>query len=103
MKYDKLTVAELKQLAKNKQIKGYSKLNKDDLIALLKKHKNKKVYVKGGDCWTYHIWKRCTADNHGYYCSKCKKKSETNPTPGKNIPDTMCECPKCEDDNRCND
>ena len=44
MKYDDLTLVELKQIAKNKHIKGYSKLNKIDLISLLKKNKS------GGGC-----------------------------------------------------
>jgi len=45
IKFNELTVSELKNIAKKEKIKGYSKLNKNELIKLLKKYKNK----KGGD------------------------------------------------------
>jgi len=35
-KLDKLTVVELKEKAKNKKIKGYSKMNKSELINILR-------------------------------------------------------------------
>ena len=38
--YDKKTIIELRSLAKRKHLKGYSKLNKKDLIKLIKKNKN---------------------------------------------------------------
>ena len=37
MKYSNLTLVELKQIARDYSVKGFSGLNKDDLIALLKK------------------------------------------------------------------
>ncbi len=82
MKYDKLRIKELKEIAKEKGIKGYSGLNKSELIILLKNNKrtNKKV-LKGGflgiPCVTGHniegveaLWNQgsrwCS-----YVCKKC--------------------------------
>lgn len=47
MNYKKLTVPELKSICKKNHIKGYSYLNKDDLIKIIKKNLRKKM--KGGD------------------------------------------------------
>lgn len=48
MNYKKLTVSELKNMCKKNHIKGYSYLNKDDLIKIIKKNLKKKM-MKGGD------------------------------------------------------
>ena len=49
MNYQKLTVSELKSICKKNHIKGYSYLNKEDLIKIIKKNLNKKKMMKGGD------------------------------------------------------
>ena len=49
MKYNELTLIELKKIAKEKNLKGYSKLNKQDLINLLNNHKKSKKQ-SGGSC-----------------------------------------------------
>jgi len=45
MKFSDKTVSELKEIAKEKGLKGYSKLTKDNLIELLQS-KSKKMYKK---------------------------------------------------------
>ena len=47
MNYKNLTVSELKSICKKNHIKGYSLLNKDDLIKHIKKNLNKKK-MRGG-------------------------------------------------------
>ena len=45
-KYENKTMEELKEMCRQKNISGYSKLNKEDLLKLVKKNskgKNKKV------------------------------------------------------------
>jgi len=58
MKYENKTIIELKDICKRREIKGYSKLNKSELIRLIKKHlpktskmgKTKSVKkMRGGD------------------------------------------------------
>lgn len=44
--YSEMTVKELKEMAKNNGIKGYSKLNKSDLISVLNAEENKKNSIK---------------------------------------------------------
>jgi len=39
MKYSDFKLTELKDIAKNLDLKGHSKLNKEDLISLIKKSK----------------------------------------------------------------
>ena len=52
MKYTNYKLSELKEMAKNLKLKGYSKLNKKDLISLIKKsNKSKK---SGGSLITYN-------------------------------------------------
>lgn len=46
MKYENKTISELKDICKKRDISGYSKLNKDDLIRLIKKHLPKKTSTK---------------------------------------------------------
>jgi Leucine-rich repeat (LRR) protein len=48
MNYKKLTVQELKSICKKNHIKGYSYLNKEDLIKIIKKNLKKQM-MKGGD------------------------------------------------------
>ena len=48
MNYKKLTVSELKSMCKKNHIKGYSYLNKEDLIKHIKKNLNKKKMRGGG-------------------------------------------------------
>jgi len=42
MKYTNYKLSELKEMAKNLKLKGYSKLNKEDLISLIKKRNKSK-------------------------------------------------------------
>jgi Leucine-rich repeat (LRR) protein len=46
MRYSKLTLKELKSICKDNHLKNYSALNKTELIALIKKNKNKKQNKK---------------------------------------------------------
>lgn len=41
MKYENKTIIELKDICKRREIKGYSKLNKSELIRLIKKNLSK--------------------------------------------------------------
>jgi len=45
MKYENKTILELKDICKKRDISGYSKLNKDELIRLIKKHLPKKKSI----------------------------------------------------------
>ena len=48
MNYKKLTVHDLKSISRENHIKGYSLLNKEDLIKHIKKNLNKKKKMNGG-------------------------------------------------------
>lgn len=48
MNYKKLTLQELKSVCKEHHIKGYSSLNKEDLIEHIKKNLKSKKKMKGG-------------------------------------------------------
>jgi hypothetical protein len=69
-KYTNLTLIQLKSIAKEKNLKNYSKLNKSDLIKVIKKN------MKGGfnsveycdQCEEDTKWKEET----GYNCCKCR-------------------------------
>ena len=87
MKYNQLKLVELKKIAKEKNIKGYSKLNKENLIILLNNFE-KLNKMKGGDeCRHTHvseyeeitkIFGYNTPFRKTYYkCNDCKKISKT--------------------------
>jgi len=46
MKYETKTILELKNICKKRDISGYSKLNKNELILLIKKNLSKKILKK---------------------------------------------------------
>ncbi len=86
IKFNELTVTELKKIAKKEKIKGYSKLNKAELIKLLKKYKNK----KGGDgvedrelffcecaspTWPKNMSGICLHDAKYYICGACGRRA----------------------------
>ena len=48
MNYKKLKMQELKSICKKLHIKGYSSLNKDDLIKIIKKNLKSRKNMKGG-------------------------------------------------------
>ena len=86
MNYNKLTLVQLKEIAKEKKIKGYSKLNKQNLIILLnnyKKTKKSKNQTGGGLCRLYHTYKHCPATGmevEYWWCSSCEYVSYDEPT-----------------------
>ena len=49
MNFEKCTLVELRQLAKEKGIKNVSKLKKDELITILSNNKNETETVKNAD------------------------------------------------------
>ena len=80
MKYNELTLVQLKQIAKEKGLTKYSKLNKQDLIDLLNNSKKSKKQCGGFNC-DFYIW--CAHSYHAthklnnkkrviYSCKHCK-------------------------------
>ena len=75
MKYNELKLVDLKKIAKEKNIKGYSKFNKEKLIFLLNKHDK---YKKGGGEECKHNWEESDSDNYYIYynCLECGKEKK---------------------------